>query len=86
MNTKQRIAMIFVLLFSLALSSCAPGQLFGPTVTPTPLPTLTPTLTATATNTPIPTSTQTATPLPAYRKRSPSYISAQGEGKFGSKK
>ena len=57
MNTKQRTAMIFVLLLSLALSSCAPGQLFGPTVTPTP------TLTATATNTPVPpTATDTLEP------------------------
>ena len=45
MNTKQRIAMIFVLLLSLVISSCAPGQIFGPTATPTPTPTLTPTLT-----------------------------------------
>ena len=56
MNTKQRTAMIFVLLLSLALSSCTPGQLFGPTVNPTP--TLTPTQTPippTSTNTPVPT-------------------------------
>ena len=56
MNTKQRTVMIFVLLLSLATSSCAPGQLFGPTVTPTP--------TSTSTPTPLPTSTLTLTPMP----------------------
>jgi hypothetical protein len=58
MNTKQRSAMIFVLLLSLVISSCAPGQLFGPTATPTQIPTLRPT------STPIPTSTPTSTPIP----------------------
>ena len=61
MNTKQRTAMIFILFLSLAISSCTPGQLFGPTVTPTQTPTLTPT------STPIPptsTSTPTSTPIP----------------------
>ncbi len=62
MNTKQRTAMIFVLLLSLATSSCAPGQLFGPTVTPTPLPTLTPTATL------APTAVPTLTPTPALGK------------------
>ena len=56
MNTKQRIAMIFVLLFSLALSSCAPGQLFGPTATPTS------TSTPAATSTPVATSTPAESP------------------------
>ena len=49
MNTKQRTAMIFVQLLSLAISSCASGQLFGPTATVTP--TLTPTPVATSTPT-----------------------------------
>ena len=48
MNTKQGTTMILVLLLSLVMSSCAPGQIFGPTVTPTststPLPTDTPTI------------------------------------------
>ncbi len=70
MNTKQRTATIFVLLLSLAISSCAPGQLFGPTVTPTPLPTLTPTLTPTATNTPVP-PTATDTPIPPTATNTP---------------
>ena len=60
MNTKQRTVMIFVLLLSLATSSCAPGQMFGPTITPTstntPLP-------PTATDTPVP-PTSTSTPPP----------------------
>jgi WD40 repeat protein len=34
MNTKQRTAIIIVLLLSSALSSCAPRQLVGPTATP----------------------------------------------------
>jgi len=63
MNTKQRTAMIFVLLLSLVISSCAPGQLFGPTATPTM--TSTPTMTATpmATATPIPTNTPVLPPI-----------------------
>jgi hypothetical protein len=66
MNTKQRTAMIFVLLLSLVISSCAPGQIFGPTITPTITPTLTPTNTITPTITPTSTSTivPTNTPLP----------------------
>jgi hypothetical protein len=51
----------FALLAVLAffLSSCGPGQFFGPTITPTP--TSTPTLTSTFTNTPNPTNTPTET-------------------------
>ena len=56
MNTKQRTAIILVLLFSLALSSCAPGQLFGPTAAPTL------TSTPAATSTPVATSTPTESP------------------------
>lgn len=41
MYKKQRLAMVLVLLMSLVISGCGPGQLFGPT--PTPTPTLTPT-------------------------------------------
>ena len=55
------------LIGSLLISSCGPGQLLGPTLTPTS--TYTPTRTATPTNTPLPTATSTpipptATPLP----------------------
>ena len=57
MNIKQRTVMIFVLLLSLAISSCAPGQIFGPTATPTM------TATPMATVTPIPTNTPV---LPTY--------------------
>jgi len=38
MKTKQRIAVVLVLLMSLVISGCGPGQLFGPTLTPTPTP------------------------------------------------
>ncbi len=62
-----RAFVIFVLLFSLVLSGCGPGQVFGPTITPTPTITYTPTQTPTSTPTPTPTatSTQTATPTPS---------------------
>ncbi len=53
MNTKQRTTMILVILLSLALSSCAPGQLFGPTAMPT------------LTSTPAATSTPASTPTEA---------------------
>ena len=49
---KNRIYPVIEISVSLFLSSCGPGQLFGPTITPTP------TLTS------IPTSTATPTPLP----------------------
>jgi hypothetical protein len=55
-----------LLLFSLLVSACGPGQMFGPTFTPTPTntPTVTPTLTPTVTPTKKPTSTPTNTPTP----------------------
>ncbi len=64
MNTNSKAVAICVLAFSLALSGCGPGQLFGPTVTPTPAITSTPTLTPTATATLTPTATATLTPTP----------------------
>jgi hypothetical protein len=36
MYIKQQTAMVLVLLMSLIISGCGPGQLFGPTPTPTP--------------------------------------------------
>lgn len=66
MNTKQRTISILILVMSLVISGCGPGQVFGPTLTPTPSPTetssptLTPTLTLTQTLTL--TSTLTLTP------------------------
>ena len=36
MNTKQRMTVVLVLALSWIVSGCAPGQIFGPTVTPTP--------------------------------------------------
>lgn len=67
---KNRTLSAILLVFSIFLSSCGPGQLFGPTITPTPTststPTLTPTntLTLTPTNTLTPTSTNTPTNTP----------------------
>lgn len=72
----HRVVLIGLVIVSLLLSSCGPGQLLGPkptetstvtatlTNTPTPTATLTPTPTATstATSTPTATSTSTATP------------------------
>jgi len=53
-------------LFSLLISACGPGQMFGPTFTPTPTntPTVTPTFTPTSTPTKKPTSTETPTQTP----------------------
>ena len=66
MSKSKLISLLF--LFSLILSACGSGKLFGPTLTSTPsatptlTPTQTPTLTPTSTNTPLPTAT--STPLP----------------------
>ena len=58
MNTKQQNLGFFVIVLSLAISSCAPSPSFEPTVTPTatitPTATLMPTVTSTATETPTP--------------------------------
>ncbi len=59
---------ISAIVFSLLLSGCGSGQLFGPTITPSPTitntPTSTPTPTPTATFTPTATATFTPTPAP----------------------
>ena len=57
--------MLVPVLLSLLVTSCGPGQLFGPTVTPTSTPTLTPTNTPSPTITPSPTSTLTPTVTPS---------------------
>lgn len=71
MNKKHRTIVILVLMMSLLISSCGPGQLFGPTITPSPTytltPTLTPTSTSTLTPTPTPTPTLTPTPIPGIQ-------------------
>jgi hypothetical protein len=65
---KKVIAGLF--LVSFFISSCAPGQIFGATLTPTPTntstptPTQPPTVTPTFTPTPLPTKTPTSTPTP----------------------
>jgi hypothetical protein len=52
MNTRISITAILLLIASLLITSCGPGQLFGPT--PTPTLTITPTLPPTPTLTPTP--------------------------------
>jgi hypothetical protein len=64
MNARQRIIVVLVLLLSLVVSGCGPGQVFGPTLTPTPTFTPTKTNTPTPTKTPTPTNTPTFTPSP----------------------
>jgi len=56
--------LVMVIVASLVISSCGPGQFLGPTLTltPTDTPTPTPTLTPTLTPTPMPTLTPTLTP------------------------
>ncbi len=51
------------LIISLILSSCGPGQIFGPTLTPTN--TATPSVTPSPTKTPTPTITPSPTPVPS---------------------
>ena len=64
MNTKHKTIAILVLVMSLVMSGCGPGQLLGPTFTSTPTFTLTPTTTITPTFTPQPTLTFTPSPIP----------------------
>ena len=67
---KKAISLLW--LFSLLVSACGPGQIFGPTFTPSPTSTSTPTIAPTATltftptltSTPKPTSTPSNTPIP----------------------
>jgi len=61
MNPQKSLRLLSLLLISLLLSSCGPGQFLGPTITPSPTPTLTPTIT----HTPSPTATSTPTPTPS---------------------
>ena len=79
MNTK--ISAILVLVTSLVISSCSPGQLLGPTVTPTFTKTLTPTATNTPTNTPTSTPTKTPTSTPTPTPTLPIDIPTPQEGK-----
>jgi len=86
----KRTFLILMVLMIFLFSSCGPGQLFGPTITPTPTytpsqtPTATPTMTLTPTNTPSPTltsiPTETATPT---ETPPPISISALGGGWTG---
>jgi len=71
MNRQRLSRQLILVVISLLVSSCGPGQLFGPTITPSPTATLTPTitpsptLTRTPTSTPTPTITPTPTPVAA---------------------
>jgi len=56
MKTNNVKVLRWVLMISMLLSGCGPGQFLGPTITPSPTSTLTPTIT------PSPTPTQTSTP------------------------
>jgi Tol biopolymer transport system component len=60
MNTRQPITVVLVLVISLVVSGCGPGQMFGPAMTPTS----TPPPASTPTPTPFPTSTSIPTPTP----------------------
>lgn len=72
-----------LLVFILILTSCGPGKLFGPTITPSPTNTSTPTYsptptstsTPTFTTTPTSTATLTSTPVPLGQ-----YATADNEG------
>jgi hypothetical protein len=64
MTAKQQAIAILVLVMSLTMSGCGPGQLFGPTFTPTHTPTPTSTFTPAWTPTPPPTSTLPPTSTP----------------------
>jgi len=59
MSMNKIMSVLF--LFSIFVSSCSPGQVFGPTYTPSPTNTSTPTSTFTATVTHTPTVTPTVT-------------------------
>ena len=68
---------ICLLLIAAMLSACAPGKLFGPTLTPTA------TNTATPTSTPPPTATRTPTPLPTCQAKPGNWKSSESSGAFG---
>lgn len=63
MDEKQRFVIILVLVMTLIISGCGPGQLLGPTMTPSPTSTPLPTSTPAATATPAATSTPTPVPV-----------------------
>jgi hypothetical protein len=73
MKTKLKAILFTLVVTSILISGCGPGQVFGPTPTPlptstpipssTPVPTITPKPTATNTSTPEPTATATRVPI-----------------------
>jgi hypothetical protein len=83
MNTRRSIIIILstvsMVVINLTISGCAPGQLFGPTITPSPTQTFTPTHTATLTNTPTPTNTPTNTPTITNTPTAAPLITPRGE-------
>ena len=62
MNRSNKLVVVCFVVLSLVISGCAPGKIFGPTITP--LPTNTPV--PTSTFTPASTSTPTMTPSPTF--------------------
>jgi hypothetical protein len=60
MNSKNRLIPLCILPICLMIAGCAPGQLFGPTITKSPTATPMPTATSTETTTPAFTLTPTA--------------------------
>ena len=61
MKAKLGILAVLILVISMTISGCAPGQAFGPTFTPIPTATQIPTMTPIPTATPLPIATATAT-------------------------
>ena len=66
MNGRSATIVLILIILSMVLSSCAPGQVLGPSLTPTAVPTDTATATPLPTFTPAPTETPlpTSTPIP----------------------
>ena len=63
---KQAIIVIVLAIICLLMSSCGPGQAFGPTITPSQTSTNTPIPTPTITSTPVPTATITPIPTATF--------------------
>lgn len=68
---KRNFPVICCLMISLLISSCGPGQLFGPSLTSTPTITLTPTTTSTPPSTPTNTAVPTLTLTPQIQPSTP---------------
>lgn len=71
---KKLLSVFLLLVLSLTVTACQPGQILGPTITTSPTATATktstPTTTPTNTITPTPTTTKTSTPTPTLEPMS----------------